>query len=148
MEKIVKIATVIENNDGTRALLIKEKYPKKDKPYWNVIKGTYDNAGESVEEAAVRECREEASVRVRIVGSLGVYRSEEDGKIRKQHNFIAKIIGGEPKIASREEQESRNEDISEVRWLSREKLIQMRPEEFISPKIYQLVQDWLIKFNN
>ena len=144
METIVKIATVVEGDDREKVLLIKEKYEKRDRPYWNVIKGTFgDNGEESVFEAAVRECREEAGVEVEITGVLGAFVYHQNGKLRIQFNFVARILEGEPKIAPLEEQKFRDESIEEVKWFSRDELSKMSSDEFISPKAHQLIQTWL-----
>lgn len=124
--------------------MIKEKIKKKDRPLWNIVKGSYgDNGDETVFEAAVRECREEASVNVELTNILGIQVSKEGDQARIQFNFLAKIISGEPKIALEEEQVSRDEFIQEVKWFSRQELLELKKEEFIAEKIYEAVQDWL-----
>lgn len=144
METKAKIAVVVENNASDKILLIKEKIKKKDRPLWNVVKGSYGDKGdENIFEAARRECLEEASVKVELTNALGVYISKEGDQTRIQFNFIAKIIEGEPNVAPSSEQESRDEYIQEVKWFSREELSKMSPEEFISNRIYQIIQDWL-----
>jgi len=144
MDTKVKIGVVIEDNAGEKILLIKEKIEKKDKPLWNVVKGSYgDNGDESVFEAAKRECGEEVSVKVELTDALDVYISKEGDRMRIQFNFIAKIIGGEPKLAPMDEQKSRDEFIQEIEWFSKEDLSKMSPEEFISNRSYRVVQDWL-----
>jgi len=144
MDTKVKIGVVIEDNAGEKILLIKEKIEKKDRPLWNVVKGSYgDNGDESVFETAKRECSEEVSVKVGLISALGVYISKENDRMRIQFNFIAKIIEGEPKIAPMDEQKSRDEDIQELKWFGKEELFKMSPEEFISNRSYQVARDWL-----
>ncbi len=75
MDTKIKIGVVVEGSDG-RALLIKEKFAANPESLWNIIKGTYDG-GETIAETALRECREEASVEVELVSSLGVYISDD-----------------------------------------------------------------------
>jgi len=142
MNTQAKIGIVVE--DGDKILLIKEKYKKKDRPFWNVIQGTYgDNGEETIFETAVRECQEEASVKVELTGALGTYIYKIEDQSRIQFNFTAEIIGGEPKVAPAEEQKSRDEDIQEIKWFTKEELSKMGSEEFISNKTYQLIQNWL-----
>jgi len=144
MNTQVKIAVVVADKSGDKTLLIKEKIKKKDRPLWNVVKGSYgDNNDESIFEAAQRECLEEASIKVELTGTLGTYISKKGDRMRIQFNFIAKIIEGEPKLAPMDEQKSRDEFIQEIEWFSKEDLSKMSPEEFISNRSYQVVQDWL-----
>lgn len=144
MDIKVKIGVVIEDDAGEKILLIKEKIEKKDRPLWNVVKGSYgDNGGESVFETAERECGEEVSAKVELTDALGIYISKESDRMRVQFNFIARIIEGEPKVAPMDEQKSRDEFIQELEWFSKEDLSKMSPEEFISNRSYQVVQDWL-----
>jgi len=144
MDTQAKIGVVISNNTGDQIVLIKEKTEKHDKPLWNVIKGSYgDNGDENIFEAAQRECREEASVKVELVNALGAYISKDENRMRIQFNFLAKVIEGEPKIAPVDEQQPRDENIQEIKWFSREEISNLNQEEFISNRIYELVQDWL-----
>jgi len=144
MNTRIKIAVVVADKSGDKILLIKEKIKKKDRPLWNVIKGSYgDNGDESVFEAARRECWEEVSVKVELTDALGVYISKEGDRMRIQFNFIAKIIEGEPKLAPMDEQKSRDEFIQEIKWFSKEELSKISPGEFISNRSYQVVRDWL-----
>ena len=142
MDTKIKIGVVVE--DGNRILLIKEKIKKKDRPLWNVVKGSYgDNGDESIFDTAIRECQEEASVRVELTDALSAYISKEGEQMRIQFNFLAKIIEGEPKVAPVDEQESRDEYIQEVKWFTKEEISGLGEEEFISNRIYELIQNWL-----
>ena len=145
--KIKVSVIVVDEHD--RILLLKEKVKKNDRPLWNIIKGTYgDNGEETIFEAAKRECEEEASIEVELTGSTGCYITGEQDNYGLQFNFIGSITKGEPKVADQNEQESREENISEVRWFSREEIIALPEEEFISKKIYRMVQDWLKNENH
>jgi len=138
----IKIAVIIESEG--KILLIKEKYQKKERSLWNVIKGSYgDNGDENIFEAAIRECQEEASVKVELTNALGAYVAKEGEQIRVQFNFLAKIIEGEPKVAPMNEQESRDEFIQEIKWFTKEEVLNLDKEEFISGRIHELVKDWI-----
>lgn len=139
----IKVTTVVTHQDG-RVLLIKEKLPKKDVPLWNIVKGTY-HGGETVFEAAIRECREEASLAVTLTGSLGTYVSEEGGEVYIQFNFTAEptSTSGAARIADEKTQEEFGESISEVRWFSREELEVLRLENFVSLRTYTVIQNLL-----
>lgn len=137
-----KVGVIVEAEDG-RVLLIKEKLDKKPVPLWNIIKGSYEG-GETIFEAACRECHEESQLNVKLINSLGVYMSEEKEKIRMQFNFLARASNpSDANVVSREEQALRNEAIEEVRWFTREEIMSMDENEFVSTRSYSLIQDWL-----
>lgn len=142
MDTKIKVGVIIEGNDG-RVLLIKERLAKNQNSLWNIIKGSYDG-NETIFETAIRECREEVSVEAELVSSLGVYVSEETGKIRVQLNFLAHTKTESAKIASAEEQASRGENIEELRWFTKEEVLKMRADDFISLRTYELLNDWIL----
>lgn len=141
METKIKVGVVIVGKNE-RVLLIKESLKKNPRPLWNIIKGSYDGS-ETIFEAAKRECLEEASLEVDLTHSLGVYISEEPEKMRVQFNFLAHAKNMSAKIASAEDQASRNESIEEVHWFTKEEVAKMIPEDFVSLKTYELLQDFL-----
>jgi ADP-ribose pyrophosphatase YjhB (NUDIX family) len=138
-----KIGVLIVNNKD-ELLLIKEKIKKNPEPRWNIIKGTYgDIDDESVFDTAVRECKEEISVDVKLQKALGCYIARQDEKIRIQFNFQASIISGEPKILDISEQDKNNESISEFKWFTKKDLKGMEGSEFISNRIYEIIKGWI-----
>lgn len=138
----VKVGVVVTGKDG-KVLLIKEKLPKKPVALWNIIKGTYDG-GETIFDAAKRECREEASVNVDLVCALGAYVSEESGKMRVQFNFLGLAQEPDIAVADQAEQLSRGEAIEEVRWFTKEEIAKMHPDEFVSARAVELLDDWAL----
>jgi len=141
MDIKIKVAVIIEGSDN-RVLLIKEKLAKKQTALWNVIKGTHDS-GETIFEAAIRECGEEVSLAVTLDNALGVYISEEQGKRRVQFNFLAHTNSLPPKLASTEEQASRDEHIEEMRWFTKNEIKTMCVDEFVSVRTFELLHDWI-----
>ena len=114
---------------------------KKPVALWNIIKGTYDG-GETIFDAAKRECKEEASIEVDLVNALGAYVSEESGKMRVQFNFLALAHESGAAVADQAEQLSRGEAIEEVCWFTKEEIAQMHPDEFVSARASELLADW------
>ena len=141
MEIKLKVGIVIVNKDN-QVLLIKEKIKKKPIALWNIIKGTCDHE-ETIFETAKRECKEEASLDVNLTNSLGVNISKEAGDIRVQFNFLARSENMTAKIAPKEEQLARDETIEEIKWFSKEKILKMKLEEFISKKAFNLLQNYI-----
>lgn len=143
----IKVSVIVTNDQG-QVLLLKEKVKKNQEPLWNIIKGTYgDNGSETIFEAAKRECREEASIEVELIGSTGCYVAGDVDNYAIQFNFCGKILKGEARIALIDEQKSRDENISEVKWFDIAELRKLSKDEFISEKIYLIVQDWLKEEN-
>jgi len=141
MDIKVKMGIVIIN-DNNEILLIKEKIKKKDRPLWNIIKGTYDGK-KSIFEEAVRECQEEASISVELINSLGSSITKEDNKLRIQFNFLGKIKEGTPKLPPADEQVMRDENILGIRFFKKYEIEKMNPDEFISESIYKTIQKWI-----
>jgi len=144
MDIQIKIGVIITDENNEKILLIKEKYERKGEFLWNTIRGTYGDSGdESIFDAAKRECLEEASAKIDLLNSLGVYVFKEGDKIRIQFNFLAKIIEGEPSVPSKEEQALRNESIKELRWFDKKELADLNVSDFASNRSYELVKDWM-----
>lgn len=140
MDISIKVGVVVMGKDG-RVLLIKEKLQKKPVALWNIIKGTYDGS-ETIFDAAKRECREEASIDVDLVSTLGAYVSEESGRMRVQFNFLGLIHDSNAAVADQQDQISRGEAIEEVRWFTKEEIAKMHPDEFVSARACELLADW------
>ncbi len=141
MDTKIKIGVVVVADDG-RILLIKEKLSRDEPPLWNIIKGSHE-AGETVQDAALRECREEVGLDVELTTSLGVYISQALGKIRVQFNFLAHTKSTETTLAVNAEQESRGEAILEARWFTKEEIVSMNQNEFMSERTRELLRDWM-----
>lgn len=141
MQAQIKVAVLVVNKKG-KALLIKERLTDTEQAKWNTIKGTYEDAGETIFEAAVRECLEEASVKVELTHALGIY-LYGDEELRIQFNFLATAKNDKVAVPNEYHQKLRNEDISEVRWFKREELVRLKEIDYVSELAYRVVQEWL-----
>ena len=90
----------------SKYLLVQENEAKV-RGLWNLPAG-YVDKGETIEQGAIREAKEESGFDVRILSEIGVYH-EAIGKPVK-HAFEAEITGGE---LARQEGE-----IQDVRWFT------------------------------
>ncbi|NCN07886.1 NUDIX hydrolase [Candidatus Falkowbacteria bacterium] len=143
MSTKAKLGVFIVNNQD-QLLLIKEKIKKNPEPRWNIIKGSYgDNGIETIFDTARRECQEEVSVKVELKKSLGCYIAQKEDDIRIQFNLLAEIIEGEPKISDTEEQKNYDENITELKWFTKEELKSLNKDEFISNRIFVMINDWI-----
>ena len=137
----IKVGSLIVKEN--KILLIKEKIKKNNIPLWNIVKGSYEeNNDETIFNTAIRECKEEVSVEVKLINALGCYIAQENDKVRVQFNFLAEIINGVPVLSDKKEQAQRVECISELKWFSREEVLQMNSSEFISNRTYLALIDW------
>lgn len=103
---------VIRSVGGRRELVVGRRRRERDGVTWTLPKGT-PNAGESLEETAVREVAEETGLAVRIVRPFDAieYRFVQSGvRIHKTvHYFLMESVGGD---LSRHDRE-----FEFVRWL-------------------------------
>ena len=87
-----KLAVVVVASQGSRILMVKRDIePMMGR--WSFPSG-YVDRGEVVEEAAIREVREETNVEVSLDGLLGVYSSKGAPVVLVA--YAASIVGGRP----------------------------------------------------
>jgi ADP-ribose pyrophosphatase YjhB (NUDIX family) len=143
MNNKIKIGVIITNKKG-HVLLIKEKIQKNDKALWNIIKGTYgDHKNEDVFQASKRECLEEIGVDIEINEFQGCYIAQINTTNYTMLIFNAQIKQGKPQLKSQAEQITRNEDIREFKWFSKQEILNMKKNEFISNRIHFIINDWI-----
>ena len=141
MDMQTKVGIVVLNKKG-EVLLIKERLKGNPEPLWNIIKGSY-GGGETIFDAAKRECKEEASLVIELKQSLGVFVSNEGEKIRVQFNFLAEPVSGTASTASKAEQQKLGESIEELRWFSVSEISKLKPADFISQRTFEVLQNWM-----
>ena len=95
---VVPSTTAIVADNHGRIALVK----RKDNELWALPGGGME-LGESIEQGAVREVKEETGLDVEVVGLVGVYTNPQhvmaydDGEVRQQFSlcFTTKLLGGE-----------------------------------------------------
>jgi 8-oxo-dGTP pyrophosphatase MutT (NUDIX family) len=123
----VAAGCVIRQNDG-KYLLVQEMQPMVY-GLWNIPAGHVDK-GESIEEAAVREVKEETGYEVELGNKIGIYHEIIETPIR--HAFTATIIGGELKVQA--------DEILDAKWLSFNEITTMKHEgKLRAPWIYDAI---------
>ena len=104
-------------DDGIEVVLASRRTRRGDLA-WGLAKGGIED-GESMEDAAVREVREETGIRAEIETSLGETRYFyvwEDVRIRKTvHFFLMRSVGGDS--------DDRDDEMEEVRWFPLERAL-------------------------
>ncbi len=107
------VAGVVIEKDG-KYLLVQEKQPKAY-GLWNLPAGKVD-VGESLEEAAIREAREEVGYDVEIDTQLGLFHRTPREAIK--HAFSSRIIGGDLHFSK--------EELLDARWFSFDEIMSMK----------------------
>lgn len=116
---------------GGKFLLIQEATPSIY-GLWNTPAGHVDK-GESIEEAAVRETREESGFNVVIERNLGVYQTKSGHEI---HVFFANIMGGELAFP--------RDEILDAKWLTKEEIESLGAEDKLrGPHILSAINAYL-----
>src|SRR5271163_1794604 len=95
---VVPSDSAVDTDDQGRILLIK----RRDNQLWALPGGGHD-IGESIEDTAIREVKEETGLDVEITGLVGVYTNPDhviaftDGEVRQQFSlcFTTTLRGGQ-----------------------------------------------------
>lgn len=111
--KVEVVAGVVIKKDG-KYLLIQEKKPKAYM-LWNFPAGKVD-VGESIEQAAIREAKEESGYDVELIKEIAIFHANSTDVVK--HAFEAKIIGGELKFPL--------DEILDAKWFTFEEIKQMK----------------------
>lgn len=111
--KAVVVAGVVIKKDG-KYLLVQEKKPKAY-GLWNFPSGRID-VGESFEQAAAREAKEESGYDVELIKKIGIFQAVPTDGVK--HIFEAKIIGGELKFPE--------DEILDAKWFTFDEIKQMK----------------------
>lgn len=98
---VVPSASAIVTDEQGRVLLVK----RRDNTLWALPGGGHD-IGESIEQTAIREVKEETGLDVEVTGLVGIYTNPNhivaftDGEVRQQFSlcFTTELRGGELSI--------------------------------------------------
>ncbi|GEL19396.1 hypothetical protein PA7_32330 [Pseudonocardia asaccharolytica DSM 44247 = NBRC 16224] len=106
---------VVDHHHGTAAVI--GRLDRRGRLLWSLPKGHIE-AGETAEEAAVREVEEETGIIGRVVAPLGTidfWFVAEDRRVHKTvHHFLMRALGGELSDSDVE--------VSEVAWVPLDEL--------------------------
>ena len=107
---------------GEKILLVHQAYGER---YWSLPGGVME-PGESIDQAAIREVKEETGLEVRITRVVGLYSKPAEGGLAV--TFEGEVVGGTLQAAN---------EISECRYCSPEQL----PEP-VRAHLRERVADW------
>ncbi|MBL8170762.1 MAG: NUDIX domain-containing protein [Acidobacteria bacterium] len=124
---MMKIFVSVAIRDGDRVLLVQEGKPG-NYGKWN-LPGGHLELGETLQQGALREVREETLLDVELSGLLGTYtliRRESAGIAWQAVRFVfaAPFAGGEAQPG---------DDILTVRWFTLAEMAQLQESEWLSP---------------
>lgn len=122
-----KVAVAVIISDTSSRVLLGKRRIDPGSGLWSFPAG-YVNRGEVLEEAALREVREEVAVAVHLAGLVGVY--SEPGSAVVLVVYAGQIQAGEPRPDGHE--------VSEVRWFPLDHL----PEGMAFPHDHRVLADW------
>ncbi|MCX6778705.1 MAG: NUDIX hydrolase [Candidatus Magasanikbacteria bacterium] len=131
MSVTLKVAAVIVNSKN-EILLLKEQYEKEKGLKWNIIKGTFDNPKETLEDCVKREVKEEVGLEVGEVFLKKIFQYGEEDKTRMLFVFYTKYLG---KDVPRVEHVIVDELITEARWFSYEEIEKFSADDFMAPYV-------------
>jgi ADP-ribose pyrophosphatase YjhB (NUDIX family) len=128
-EQPVIIVGCLVEKEGKYLFVKEASGPQKGT--WNLPAGKLD-LGETVQEGALRETLEETGFECETNSLLGIYRSPN---VPSVYVFIfnTKVIGETGEVA---------EDVSEVRWFSRDEIMAMGPETLRSDRWKDAINDF------
>lgn len=128
----VKILVILKNQNN-QFLMIKEQSELTKKFGWNFIRGTYDVAGEPLDQTVKREVLEE--VGINQFNNLHMLRFKpiyQPNKSRFYCIFTAET-NQKPTITP-----NSDETIVEAKWLTAEEISQLSSEAFLDPIIKEI----------
>ncbi len=145
----IKVGALVKKDDGL--FLISERGQSthqrrtKEKYLWNIVKGTFDpKLDKSLLDTAVRECKEEINVKVKVEKLLNFVYLRENKKIRLQFNFLCKVVGKDTvKISSKDKQKIYQENINDCKLFSKAELQKLKQKDFIDKRAFVAINDYL-----
>jgi 8-oxo-dGTP pyrophosphatase MutT (NUDIX family) len=129
MNTDIRVAVLIQKDD--KFLLGQEATPIIY-GLWNWQQGKAEN-NESLEDAAVREVKEETGLEVSLVRKLTVINNPFAGT-KETHVYLGEIIGGE--FAYTED------EILDLRWFTKEEIFAMR-SQLSGPWVIEVIETYL-----
>ncbi|MBM3210468.1 NUDIX domain-containing protein [Candidatus Saccharibacteria bacterium] len=126
VERVGVVAACVVEKDG-RYLVVQES--PDGRKVWNVPAGHVDK-GETLEEAAVRETKEETGYDVRLIKQIALYHESATKSVK--HVYEAVVIGGRAKPQEGE--------IIDVAWLTYSELADIeRCGDFRRPWVWDVI---------
>ena len=140
MNLTLKVAAVITNSKG-EILLIKERYKENEAFKWNLVKGTYDDPNETIEDCMRREMKEEVGLDVASITLTKIYHYGDAANPKILFLFHAHCPNHCVPNVAQGNKCIPNEDIIEARWFNEEVLKELPEDAFIAPYVPMSLSD-------
>lgn len=133
MKKIIAAGGLVTNADGNILMIFR-------RGKWDLPKGKLD-AGETIEECAVREVEEETGLRNIILGDFLLITKHQyfdqwiQEKVIKESHWYKMNVRGEQKLVPQTE-----EDITEIKWVNRNELAECLQNTY--PSIIEVITQY------
>lgn len=114
------VAGAIIRDNENRYLLVQEKQPGAY-GLWNLPAGWIDE-GESPQQTAIREAKEEVGLDVKLVSQKPVLSKLNDKGNRLLTSFLTEVVGGSLKFPK--------EEILDAKWIGVEEIEKLKLEKF------------------
>jgi ADP-ribose pyrophosphatase YjhB (NUDIX family) len=126
-------------NSRDEILMLREKTEKNDKAKWNFVRGTYETAGENLDECMLRELREETGIEeldsMERVDLLEFYQKD-----KTRIYFVYKICLGEfsKSLDITSNKQMLDENIVEHKWCELKTILNMKEEMWVDEIIGEI----------
>jgi 8-oxo-dGTP diphosphatase len=130
--KVAVVAGVVLKKDNKFLLVQENQSPSYG--LWNLPAGRVD-VGETLEEAAVREAKEESGYDIKIIGQLGIYHESPERAVK--HIYAAEITGGDLKFPK--------DEILDAKWFALEE-IKLMQDKLRTPCILEAIMKYEQEF--
>ena len=139
----IKIGVIIKKED--RILLIKEKYLSGSAHKWNMITGSWEETDGEIENAAIREVKEETGLDIKIEKLLQITMVQYPDKTKIQFFFIAEARNDKVCLPSKEDQEKLSESITDYKWFTKAEILQIPDNEFVTSTVAMKLKEHIQK---
>jgi 8-oxo-dGTP diphosphatase len=113
MRRVQAAGGVVKDGAGRFLLVLRSRPPEAGR--WTVPGGRVE-AGESLEEAAVREVREETGIDIRVLREAWSFELHHGDTVFEIHDFLADAVGGRLRAG---------DDAADARWFTADELFDL-----------------------
>jgi 8-oxo-dGTP pyrophosphatase MutT (NUDIX family) len=136
----LKIGVIIEDDNG-RIFLQKEKFSRNLVHKWNIITGSFEEKDNCMPDTAIRECKEEANLDIKLTGIFQVLTINKSGGYKIYVIFTAKPLSGHA-LSHQSLQEKFGESIIEQKWFTKEEIANINKSDFVTSSLAATISQY------